>query len=158
MTLLDRAIVRVLPAVPRPLVQRLSSRYIAGPTLADARRVVAELNAHGKMATVDVLGEEITQASETEAIADEYVAALDAFERDGLDANVSVKPTALGLNLDYDLCKRNVERVDRGRRADEPLRPHRHGGRVDDGRHAAALPRAARRGPSARRRRCSRPR
>ena len=111
MALLDRAIVSVLPVVPRPLVQRLSSRYIAGPTLADARHVVSELNAAGKLATVDVLGEEITQASETEAIADEYVAALDAFERDGLDANVSVKPTALGLKLDYDLCKANVERV-----------------------------------------------
>lgn len=111
MALLDRAIVRVLPAVPRPLVQRLSARYIAGPTLAEARRVVAELNAQGKMATVDVLGEEITRASETVAIADEYVAALDAFERDDLDANVSVKPTALGLKLDYELCKRNVERV-----------------------------------------------
>ncbi len=111
MALLDRAIVRLLPAVPRPLVQKLSARYIAGPSLADARRVVAELNAQGKLATVDVLGEEITQASEAEAIADEYVAALDAFERDGLDANVSVKPTGLGLKLDYDLCKRNIERV-----------------------------------------------
>ena len=111
MALLNRALVRVLPAVPRPLVQRISSRYIAGPTLADARRVVAELNAHGKMATVDVLGEEVTQASETVAITDEYVAALDAFERDALDANVSVKPTALGLKLDYALCKRNLERV-----------------------------------------------
>jgi proline dehydrogenase len=109
--LLDRAIVRVLPAVPRPLVQRLSARYIAGPSLADARRVVAELNAQGKLATVDVLGEEIAKASETETITDEYVAALDAFERDGLDANVSIKPTALGLKLDYDLCKRNTERV-----------------------------------------------
>ena len=109
--LLDRAIVRVLPAVPRPLVRRLSARYIAGPSLADARQVVSQLNADGKLATVDVLGEEIAQASETEAIADEYVAALDAFERDGLDANVSVKPTALGLKLGYDLCKANVERV-----------------------------------------------
>jgi len=110
-SLLDRALVRALPAVPRTVVERLSSRYIAGSSLADARRVVAELNAAGKMATVDVLGEEITQAAEAEAIADEYVAALDAFERDVLDANVSVKPTALGLKLDYDLCKRNVERV-----------------------------------------------
>ena len=111
MSLLDRALVRALPAVPRAVVERLSSRYIAGSSLADAQRVVAELNAAGKLATVDVLGEEITQASETEAIADEYVAALEAFERDDLDANVSVKPTALGLKLDYDLCKRNVERV-----------------------------------------------
>jgi proline dehydrogenase len=110
-SLLDRALVRALPAVPRAVVERLSSRYIAGSSLADAQRVVAELNAAGKLATVDVLGEEITQASETEAIADEYVAALEAFERDDLDANVSVKPTALGLKLDYDLCKRNVERV-----------------------------------------------
>ncbi len=111
MTLLDRAIVRTLPVVPRPVVRRLSARYIAGPDLADARRVVAELNEHGKTATVDVLGEEIVHASEAEAIADEYVAALEAFERDGLDANVSVKPTGLGLKLDYDLCKRNLERV-----------------------------------------------
>ena len=111
MSLFDRAIVRVLPAVPRAVVERLSSRYIAGSSLADAQRVVAELNEQGKMATVDVLGEEITQPFEAEAIAGEYVAALEAFERDGLDANVSVKPTGLGLKLDYDLCKRNVERV-----------------------------------------------
>ena len=111
MSLFDRAIVRALPVVPRPLVQRLSSRYIAGSQLSDARSVVARLNGEGKTATVDVLGEEITQPSEAEAIADEYVAALEAFERDGLDANVSVKPTALGLKLDYELCKRNVEQV-----------------------------------------------
>ena len=111
MSLLDRAIVRALPAVPRSLVQRLSSRYIAGPSLADAQRVVSTLNAQGKTATVDVLGEEITHASEAEGIAGEYVAALEAFERDGLDANVSVKPTGLGLKLEYELCKRNVERV-----------------------------------------------
>ncbi len=111
MALLDRAIVRLLPAVPRPLVQKLSARYIAGPSLNDARRVVSGLNAEGKLATVDVLGEEVRHAVEAEAIAAEYVAALDAFERDGLDANVSVKLTGLGLKLDYDLCKRNVERV-----------------------------------------------
>ena len=111
MSLFDRAIVRVLPAVPRAVVERLSSRYIAGSTLADAERVVAELNARGKMATVDVLGEEIAHASEAESIADEYVAALEAFERKDLDANVSIKPTALGLKLDYLLCKRNVQRV-----------------------------------------------
>jgi len=109
--LLDRAIVRLLPVVPRPLVQKLSARYIAGPSLDDGRRVVAALNAEGKLATVDVLGEEVRHAAEAEAIADEYVAALDAFAQDGLDANVSVKPTGLGLKLDYGLCKRNLERV-----------------------------------------------
>ena len=111
MSLLDRAVVTLLPAVPRRVVRTLSSRYIAGSELDDALRVVGELNGAGKLATVDVLGEEVRDASEAAAIAAEYVAALDAFERGGLDANVSIKPTALGLKLDYDLCKRNVETV-----------------------------------------------
>jgi proline dehydrogenase len=108
---LDSAMVRLLPAVPRPLVRRLSSRYIAGPTLADAMRTVASLNAAGKMATVDVLGEEITQPEEAEAIAQAYLDALAAIEAEGLDSNVSVKLTGLGLKLDRDLCRVNLEAV-----------------------------------------------
>jgi proline dehydrogenase len=111
MSLLDRAVVAALPAVPKRVVGRLSSRYIAGPSLDDALRVVSELNAQGKLATVDVLGEEVKDEEEAVAIAAAYVAALDAFEREGLDANVSVKPTGLGLKLGYDLCKRNVETI-----------------------------------------------
>jgi len=111
MNLLDRAAIAVLPAVPKRVVRRLSSRYIAGSTLEDALGVVSGLNGEGKLATVDVLGEEVADRSEAEALAAEYVAALDAFEREGLDANVSVKPTGLGLKLGYDLCKRNVETV-----------------------------------------------
>jgi proline dehydrogenase len=110
-SLLNRAVVTLLPAVPKRLVRKLSSRYIAGSSLDDARRVVAGLNAEGKLATVDVLGEEVVHASEAAAITTEYVAALDLFERDDLDANVSVKPTGLGLKLGYELCKRNVEAV-----------------------------------------------
>jgi len=110
-SLFDRAVVTLLPAVPKRVVRTLSSRYIAGSELEDARRVVAELNAAGRLATVDVLGEEVTQETEAAEITAEYVAALDAFERDHLDANVSIKPTGLGLKLGYDLCKRNVEAV-----------------------------------------------
>jgi proline dehydrogenase len=101
----DRAIVKLLPTVPRSVVQRLSDRYIAGPTLDDARRTVAGLNAEGKMATVDVLGEEVTRPEEAVAIAGAYHAALDAIAGDHLDANVSVKLTALGLEFDLDLCR-----------------------------------------------------
>jgi len=98
----DRAIVRLLPAVPRQVVQRLSAPYIAGATLDDARRTVAGLNAEGKLATVDVLGEEVTRAAEAEAVASAYHAVLDAIAGDHLDANVSVKLTALGLQVDLD--------------------------------------------------------
>ncbi len=72
MALLDRAIVSVLPAVPKGVVRRISSRYIAGTEVEDACRVVVALNDGGKMATIDVLGEEITSAEEAEAIVRAY--------------------------------------------------------------------------------------
>jgi proline dehydrogenase len=115
-TLLDRAIVRMLPAVPRPVVQLFSSRYIAGPTLDDAVQVVRSLNAEGKRATIDVLGEEVTSEAEARAIALAYRHVFDTIERDGLDANVSVKPTGLGLKLSYDLCRENLESIVAGGR------------------------------------------
>jgi proline dehydrogenase len=83
----------------------LSARYIAGPTLDDARATIAGLNAEGKMATIDVLGEEVTRPAEAEAIASAYHAALEAIAGEHLDANVSVKLTALGLEIDLDLCR-----------------------------------------------------
>src|SRR5918912_2760818 len=101
----------MLPAVPRPLVQRLAERYIAGSTLSDACRVVERLNREGKMATIDVLGEEITQPDEARAIAAAYRDVFETIERQQLDSNVSVKLTALGLKLDYELCRENLESV-----------------------------------------------
>ena len=111
MALLDRAIVRLLPAVPRPVVQKLSERYIAGPELKDARETVRRLNAEGKMATIDVLGEEITNEEEAAAIVRAYQDVFADIERCGLDSNVSVKPTALGLKLDYEVCHANLRVV-----------------------------------------------
>ena len=111
MGLIDRAIVHMLPLVPRRVVRRVSSRYIAGSTLDDARRAIVELNAQGKMATVDVLGEEVASPTAAEAIARQYHAALEAIRSDHLDANVSVKLTALGLEIDLDLCRSLLAKV-----------------------------------------------
>jgi len=107
-SLFDQAIARALPAVPKPVVQLFSQRYIAGSTLTDAVRVVQRLNRDRKLATIDVLGEEITHENEARAIARAYLDVFAAIERDRLDANVSVKLTALGLDLDYELCKENL--------------------------------------------------
>jgi len=107
--LFDRAVAAVLPAVPRSVVRRVSAPYIAGPTLDDARRAVVSLNADGKCATIDVLGEEIHSAEEAQAIAAAYGDVLAAIDGDHLDANVSVKLTGLGLKLDLDLCRSLLE-------------------------------------------------
>jgi len=111
LAIFDRAIVRLLPAVPRPVVQKLSARYIAGPELKDARETVRELNAEGKAATIDVLGEEVTSEEEAAAIVRAYQDVFADIERCGLESGVSVKLTGLGLKLDYDLCRDNLRTV-----------------------------------------------
>jgi len=110
-TIIDRAIVRALPAVPRQVVRRLSRRYIAGTTLTEACDVVRELNSQGKEATLDVLGEEVTLREEALGLRDAYRRALDTIEEEGLRSNVSVKLTALGLKLDRDLCRADLTAV-----------------------------------------------
>ena len=127
---------RLRPArpFPRSVVQRVSAPYIAGPTLDDARRTVVALNAEGKRATIDVLGEEIHSAEEARAIAAAYGDVLAAIEADGLDANVSVKLTGLGLKLDLEPLPLAARRPRPRCRGPRLLRPDRHGGRtcVDD--------------------------
>ena len=154
-TLLDKAIVRMLPVVPKPVVQLFSSRYIAGSTLEDAVGVVRALNRDGKIATIDVLGEEITQRARRRRSRRLTATPSMAIERERLDATVSVKLTALGLNLSYDLCRENLEAVLRERGRDRQLRSHRHGGLVDDVGHAADVSRAARERPRQCRRRAA---
>jgi proline dehydrogenase len=107
----DRAIVRLLPAVPRPVVQKLSSRYIAGPELKDARETVRRLNAEGRVATIDVLGEEVTTEEEAAAIVRAYQDVFADIQRCGLHSGVSVKVTGLGLKLGYELCRENLRTV-----------------------------------------------
>jgi proline dehydrogenase len=111
LAIFDRAIVRLLPAVPRPVVQKLSQRYIAGPELKDAREAVRRINAEAKLATIDVLGEEITTEEEAAAIVRAYQDVFADIQRCGLDSNVSVKLTGLGLKLGYDLCRENLRTV-----------------------------------------------
>jgi proline dehydrogenase len=97
--------------VPRSLVRRVAARYIAGEGLADACSVVRRLNAEKKLATLDVLGEEVRTEAEAAEIVRGYLDALETIEREGLQTGVSVKPTALGLEIDADLCRANLEAI-----------------------------------------------
>jgi proline dehydrogenase len=108
---LDRAIARVLPAVPKPVVRRLAAPYIAGPSLEDAVGVVRRLNGERKLATIDVLGEEVTNVDAAREIAQAYHRVLARIEGENLDSNISVKLTGFGLELDDDLCRENLQAV-----------------------------------------------
>lgn len=109
MSLFDNLIKHGMPLVPKPIVGRVASRYVAGESLDDAVRVIRDLNHEGAMATVDVLGEEVTERSRAEGAVDEYVGLLDRIEAEGLDANISIKPTLVGLKIDEGLCSEMVK-------------------------------------------------
>lgn len=111
MKALNQLIVRTLPLVPKAIVRRIASRYVAGETLGDALRVVERLNAEGCMATLDVLGEDVTRREETEQTVVDYQRAVAAIAQRGLDSNISVKLTALGLKLDAAECRRQFARI-----------------------------------------------
>ena len=107
----DWLVVNTLPFVPRALVGRVASRYVAGDTLDDALATVRALAAEGAMATLDILGESVTRPEQTEATRDQYLGMIDAIAASGLDANISVKPTAVGLAIDPALALRNCSEI-----------------------------------------------
>ncbi len=113
MRIVDRVIAGALPAVPRPLVRRFADRYMAGETLGQAVATVRRLNAVGIMATVDVLGEFVRRPGEADATVVAYERVLDAIAECGLDANISVKLSALGLEIDRELAAANAARLAR---------------------------------------------
>jgi proline dehydrogenase len=109
--LVDRLIATSLPAVPRPVVRRFADRYMAGERLDDAITTVTRLNRLGASATVDVLGEFVHDRAQAAATVEQYLEALDAIARTGLDANVSVKLTAVGLEIQPALALGNVRKI-----------------------------------------------
>jgi proline dehydrogenase len=111
MQLFNQLVVRTLPFVPKAVVRRFASRYVAGETLAQALDLIRRLNAEGCMATLDVLGEDVNTLAETDATVADYVAALQAITRQRVDSNISVKLTAFGLKLDPKACRAQFRRV-----------------------------------------------
>ncbi len=111
MSFFDTLVKYGMPWVPRSIVSHVASRYVAGESIDDAVRTLREMNDEGAMGTVDVLGEEVHERSKTERAVSQYLDLLDRIEAEGLDANISIKPTMLGLKIDEDLCAQNVNTI-----------------------------------------------
>jgi proline dehydrogenase len=109
---LDRVIASSVPFMPKSLVGRVGRRYAAGEEVEDAVRVVRGLAKEGCLATVGVLGEHATDEQHTHERLDEYRRALDALEKQSIkDYRIAVKLTDLGLTLDKELCRKNLEEI-----------------------------------------------
>jgi proline dehydrogenase len=86
------------------LAKRFASRFVAGERLEDALAAVRELNDKGISASLDLLGESVSNEREARAAGAEYLRVLDCIHRQALDANVSLKLTAMGLDISEELC------------------------------------------------------
>ncbi|HHL72897.1 MAG TPA: proline dehydrogenase [Bacteroidetes bacterium] len=111
MNLFNRAVVTTLPMVPKPIVRRVSSRYIAGSTLGEAINTIRTLEQEGCCATLDILGEHITDKAAALEAVESYKQALQVIAAEGVDSNVSLKPTQLGLTFGEEFCYENIRAV-----------------------------------------------
>ena len=108
MSLLNKLVVTAMPLIPKAVVGRVARRYIAGTTLANGVQTAKRLNQAGMMSTMDLLGEDIKDASETQQVRDSILPILQAISQNQLNSNVSIKPTQLGISIDRELCFRNI--------------------------------------------------
>jgi proline dehydrogenase len=101
--------------VSAPQTRAIVESYVAGETADDAVRVTRALRASGLLVTLDYLGEDTTDEAQAAAVVDEYVKLLGKLSADGLAqggaAEVSVKPTAVGLFLSTRLAEENISRI-----------------------------------------------
>ncbi len=93
--------------VTRPMVRR----FVAGETLEEVLPAIERLHEAGMGTTVDVLGESVTAQEDARAAASRYLAVLDALAAGGLDRNVSLKPSQMGLKIDTALARENIAAV-----------------------------------------------
>jgi proline dehydrogenase len=94
-----------------PLARAMAMRFVAGESIAEAIKATRTLNAKGINVTLDFLGESVSTRVEAEQAAAEYVRALGEIAASGVRANVSLKLTQFGLDIDRDFCLENVRRV-----------------------------------------------
>src|SRR5690349_20750973 len=93
------------------MAKSFANRFVAGETLDTALAAVARLNARGITASLDLLGESVHNEAEARAAGDSYVKMLDRIHQQKADANVSVKLTAMGLDISEDLCVSIMHRI-----------------------------------------------
>ena len=118
MTMLRRAIISIAdrPAVSRfvkssSLTRSVVDRFVAGETLESATAAALALKADGLTATLDQLGEDIASPEQAIASVASYIETLERLADSGLEPNISVKLTMLGLDLDENLVLGNMESI-----------------------------------------------
>lgn len=98
-------------AIHNPAARRVARRFVAGETLDEAIQLTKAINQKGMHVSLDHLGENVSDAKEAQSSAQDYITILKRISQTGVDANISIKLTALGLDISKDLCEENVCRI-----------------------------------------------
>ena len=98
-------------AMRRPFVRRSVSRFMPGERIEDALNAAAALQREGIRTILKHLGENLTSIEQASAVTAHYLDVLDRVAALGLDSQISVKPTQLGLDQDPAICQRNLDRL-----------------------------------------------
>ncbi len=93
------------------MAKSFASRFVAGETLETALAAIKQLNSQGITATLDLLGESVRNEAEARESARQYIQMLDEIRKRKLNANASVKLTAMGLDISEDLCVSNLQNI-----------------------------------------------
>jgi len=112
MSWLNKLMVQIMPVIPKSFIRLVSKHYIAGESLEDGIQKVYELNDRGYLATMDVLGESITNKQDTEKPLRLYRELIQEIgKHPGLSTGISVKLTQLGLDIDKEFCWDNFQQI-----------------------------------------------
>ena len=111
MLFLNKLIVKFVKILPKSIVKIFAQKYIAGLHLQDAINAIRNLNAKGILGTVDVLGETIQNKSEAIEAKKEYLEVIEAIQSNNLSANLSIKPTQMGIVLDKEFGFKQISEI-----------------------------------------------
>jgi proline dehydrogenase len=133
MGILNSLVVGSAPLLPKFMIGKIASVYVAGDKLEDGLELAKKLNSKGFSATLDILGEEVTNRKQTNLVRNSYCDLLDGIANWGIDCNVSLKLTALGLKMDEELCWDNLSVVlDKAKEYDNFIRLDMENSEVTD--------------------------
>ncbi len=111
MSVINNIIVSAVQVMPKSVVGYFSHKYIAGESLESAVSLVKNLNAKGIYATLDLLGESVTNEEEALRAFENAMKVFDAIVEHNLTANISVKPTQLGLSFDEQFACTQIQKL-----------------------------------------------
>jgi proline dehydrogenase len=111
LSLLNALIVKITELLPKSMVRIFAGKYIAGEELQDAIDLVIKLNSQGMYATMDVLGESIKNKDEAIEAKEKCFEVLEAIQTNKLLANLSIKPTQMGLAIDEEFAYQQILEV-----------------------------------------------